>query len=128
MGKTNQTPKKISKECWIRRVIKTGLERICEGLKKMNTILYCSDVQGDFEALKLFRDIAEKRKPDAVIVSGDLIDGVFPEEEKGAYVKTAQVLNFLKGRFKDLVLGYLRTDENMIKSVVPPELFHKITE
>lgn len=92
-------------------------------------IFHSADMHGDLDSLDTYVEYAREKKPDITLVTGDLVHGVFTEEELKHYMKHRELYEGTKMSLLGKVIEEAKTiGKEKIMELFPPQLFQAIQE
>jgi len=92
-------------------------------------IFHSADMHGDLDSLDTYIEYVREKKPDITLVTGDLVHGVFTEEELKQYMKHRELYEGTKMSLLGKVIEEAKKiGKEKIMELFPPQLFQAIQE
>ncbi len=92
-------------------------------------IFHSADMHGDLDSLDTYIEYTREAKPDITLVTGDLINSVFTEEELKQYMKHRELYEGTKMSLLGKVIEEAKKiGKEKIMELFPPQLFQAIQE
>ncbi len=91
-------------------------------------IMHAADLHGDFDALAAYAKAVQNSQPDIAFIGGDLIEGVFTDEELQDYSEVFNDYHQTRLNLLTIVSEEFKINQDLIKNLFPPSLFHALKD